>query len=184
MNKADRNIDWLLSLTPRQFAGASKVISGNQLSKASISLRKHWANPLIRKKQSERMTLIKKDWSWAGTRSGGNNPNSKVVITPNGSFASVTEAARYYGVTGEAIRYRILKKHYGYAYEGEPIGAVKPEQAFHPAYRWVETPIGKFFTLVAAAKALGVVTVTIRSRIKRRVPGYAFIDPPDLVNSN
>lgn len=130
------------------------------------------------------MTLIKKDWSWAGTRSGGNNPNSKVVITPNGSFASVTEAAKYYGVTGEAIRYRILKKHYGYAYEGEPIGAVKPEQAFHPAYRWVETPIGNFFTLVAAAKALGVVTVTIRSRIKRRVPGYAFIDPPGLVKSN
>jgi hypothetical protein len=184
MANIKRDMEWLLSLTPRQIAGASKVISDAQLSKASISLRKHWANPLIRKKQSERMTVIKKDWSWAGTRSGGNNPNSKVVITPNGSFASVKEAARYYGVTGEAIRYRISKKHYGYAYEGEPIGTVKTEQAFHPAYRWVETPIGNFFTLVAAAKALGVVTVTVRSRIKRRVPGYAFIDPPGLVNSN
>jgi len=184
MTNIKRDMEWLLSLTPRQFAGASKVISDAQLSKASISLRKHWANPLIRKKQSERMTLIKKDWSWAGTRSGGNNPNSKVVITPNGSFASVKEAARYYGVTGEAIRYRISKKHYGYAYEGEPIGTVKPEQAFHPAYRWVETPIGSFFTLVAAAKALGVVTVTVRSRIKRRVPGYAFIDSPGLIKFN
>ena len=60
----------------------------------------------------------------------------------------------------------------------------EPELTFHSAYRWVRTPIGNFFTLVAAAKALGIVTVTVRSRINKRVPGYEFIDPPSLSKSS
>ena len=184
MTNVKRDLEWMLSLMPNQFAGASKVISDAQLKKASNSLKKYWSEPLNRKKQSEHMTLIKKDWTWGGSRAGGNNPNSRKVITPSGYFASVKEAANHYKVSGEAIRYRISKKHYGYAYEGDPIGMTEPESTFHSAYRWVRTPIGNFFTLVAAAKALGIVTVTVRSRINKRVPGYEFIDPPSLSKSS
>ena len=63
MTNVKRDLEWMLSLTPNQFAGASKVISDAQLKKASNSLKKYWSEPLNRKKQSEHMTLIKKDWT-------------------------------------------------------------------------------------------------------------------------
>ena len=173
MMKEQRDFEWLLALTPRQFAGSSKVITDSQRRKSASSLRQYWSNPEMRIAHSQRMREIKKDWSWNGVRSGGGNPRARAVITPDGKFPSVADAAKFYGITSEGIRHRIKCRWPGYGYEGGVVShePVKP----HPAYRWVKTPIGDFFTLVAAAKALNVTTVTVRDRIKRKVEGYAYI---------
>ncbi len=167
-------VEELLALTPRQFAGASKVISASQLKKARNSLRRYWADPEKRLLKSQRMKEAKKDWSWGGKRRWEKNPNSRAVITPIGRFKSKAEAAFRLGISGPCLGHRISHKWPGYAYEGDPIPSGP-----HPhnrCYRWVQTPQGEYFTLVAAAKALGVTTVTVRDRIKREVPGYAYLE--------
>lgn len=172
--KQQRDLEWLLALTPKQFAGSSKVVTDSQRRKSANSLRQYWSNPKVRLAQSQRMRGIKKDWSWNGARSGGGNPNARGVITPDGKFPSVADAANFYAITGEGIRHRIKRRWPGYGYEGDVVShdPIKPNSA----YRWVKTPLGEFFTLVAAAKALNVTTVTVRARIKRKVEGYAYID--------
>jgi len=173
MMKEKRDLEWLLALTPHQFAGSSKVITDSQRFKSSQSLKKYWSNPKTRLSHSQRMQKIKQNWSWNGERSGARNPNAKAVITPDGRFPSIADAAKFYSVTCEGIRHRIKSRWPGYGYEGGVVSndPIKP----HPAYRWVKTPIGDFFTLVAAAKALNVTTVTVRDRIKRKVDGYVFL---------
>jgi hypothetical protein len=170
MKKVERNIEWLLSLTPHQFAGASKKIETKQIEKAKDSLRIFWSNPENRSLHSARMREIKKSWSWNGSRSGSANPNAIPVVTPAGVFGSIADAGLHMGITGEAIRWRIKSKWPGYGYKGGEL-YMGPKKS-HSAYRWVKTPLGTFYTLVAAAKALNVTTVTVRDRIKRKVDGY------------
>lgn len=174
MKAAKKTIEQLLALTPHQFAAASKIISERQLIKASSSLKSYWKNPENRRLHSQRMKEAKKDWSWGGKRRWDANPNARAVVTPIGHFKSKAEAAFRLGISGPCLGHRISHKWPGYAYEGDPIPSGP-----HPhnrCYRWVQTPQGEYFTLVAAAKALGITTVTVRDRIKRKVPGYAYLE--------
>ena len=174
MKAAKKTIEQLLALTPHQFAAASKIISERQLIKARRSLKSYWKNPENRRLHSQRMKEAKKSWSWDGKRKWDGNPNARAVVTPIGSFKSLVEADFRLGTPPGSVLYRISHKWPGYAYEGDPIPSGP-----HPhnrCYRWVQTPQGEYFTLVAAAKVMGVTTVTIRDRIKRKVPGYAYLE--------
>lgn len=173
MKSNNRELEWLLSLTPNQFAGASKVIKESQTTKLKASLANYWSNPENRRKQSARMAKVKEDWSWAGSRAGGANPKAKAVIIPEGEFGSISEAAKFLGITAEGVRGRIKNKWPGYGFKGGIISQ-EPRKP-NPAYRFVRTPVGDFYTLVAAAKALNITTVTVRDRIKRKVEGYYFL---------
>ncbi len=168
-----RTIEELIALSPHQFAGASRVITDAQREKMRESSKRYWSLPHSRSRHSELMSILKKDWSWNGTRAGGQNPKARPVVTPLGEFGSVAEAAKAFGLTSEGIRHRIMHKWPGYAFKGQEV--YQGPKRYNRCYRWVLTPDGKFFTLVAAAKALGVTTVTIRDRIKRNVPGYAYL---------
>ena len=178
MTSSKITIAELLTLTPHQFAGASKVISQAQVQKSRRSLKSYWADPENRRLHSLRMQEAKKNWTWGGKRKWDRNPNARAVVTPIGSFKSMAEADFRLGTPPGSVLYRISHKWPGYAYEGDPIPSGP-----HPhnrCYRWVQTPKGKYFTLVVAAKVMGVTTVTVRSRIKRKVPGYAYLSQEDL----
>ena len=41
----------------------------------------------------------------------GLNPNRVKVVTPDGVFETITDAARHYGIKGESMRYRIKSKY-------------------------------------------------------------------------
>lgn len=173
MNSTDRDLDWLLSLNPRQFAGASKVIRGSQVTKMKASIAFYWADPVNRRNHSMRMKQAKKGWTWGGSRAGGANPKARAVVTPDGEFSSISEAGKFFGITAEAVRGRIKNKWPGYGYKGGEISQ-EPRKP-HSAYRFVRTPIGDFYTLVLAAKELNITTVTVRDRIKRAVEGYSYL---------
>lgn len=172
MSSANRDLNWLLSLNPRQFAGASKGIKDSQVAKMKASLAIYWADPVNHRNHSIRMKQAKKDWSWGGSRAGGANPKARAVVTPEGEFSSISEAGKFHGITAEAVRGRIKNKWPGYGYKGGDISQ-EPRKP-HSAYRFVRTPIGDFYTLVLAAKTLNVTTVTVRDRIKRGVAGYRW----------
>jgi hypothetical protein len=38
-------------------------------------------------------------------------PNSKRVMTPSGEFDTIASAAKHFGITGEAMRYRAKSVH-------------------------------------------------------------------------
>ncbi len=48
--------------------------------------------------------------SLSANRRSGVSPSKKKIITPEGIFESIADAARHYGITSEGIRYRIKSK--------------------------------------------------------------------------
>ena len=124
-------------------------------------------------------------------RTGFAHGSSRAVVTPLGIFGSGLEAARALGLTSVGVRYRILSGWAGYGYLGEEINdgskhrrpgwnskakaKLTPTKRFDRRFTPVKTPLGEYDQIGIAARELNVQAYTIRKRIERGVPGYAYL---------
>jgi hypothetical protein len=96
-------------------------------------------------------------------RTGRTPGFARHVRTPDGVFESANSAGEYYGVTGEAINWRI--QHWD--------GWENITQ-FQNGRR-VQTPAGVFSSTQEAAKAMRLHCTTIRRRIKQDPTEYRYV---------
>ena len=112
--------------------------------------------------------------------SGDNSLLARAVVTPLGSFSTVTAAAKAHGV-GKAI---ISKKagsssllHQGYYWKDNiVIGDVADGRNAHHLRKGVCTPFGNFESTREAGRVIGINHSTISKRIKRGDSGYSYIE--------
>lgn len=108
-----------------------------------------------------------------------------LTVTPLGVFDSRNEAARAYGVDPVTISNWVIKGKTGFYYmRNEDDAKVQLDRQkmldklssriSKVRHRAVITPQGEFRSILAAAKALGLDSSTLRDRIKRGWAGYGF----------
>jgi hypothetical protein len=166
--------------------------SQESLDKAKATLKRRWEDPALREELSARLRAY-----WKGRpgpmkgRTGFQNRTSRAVVTPLGVFGSGLEAARALGITSVSVRYRIVSGCAGYGYLGEEINdgsrhrklsrerralaELKKQKNFDRRFTPVKTPLGEYDQIGIAARELNVQAYTIRKRIERGVPGYAYL---------
>ena len=186
------NLENFLQYSPRQVVNSMRQRQSTSKDKAKATLKRRWENPAVREEHSARLRAY-----WEGRpgpmkgRTGFENRTSRAVVTPSGVFGSGLEAARALGVTAVSIRYRILKGWAGYGYLGDEINdgskhrepgwnskanaKPKPPKHFDRRFTPVKTPLGEYDKIGIAARELNVIASTVRERIQRGVPGYAYL---------
>jgi len=186
------DLEKFLELSPRQVCNAMRLRRQESLDKAKATLKRRWENPAVREEHSARLRAY-----WKGKsgpmkgRTGFENRTSRPVVTPLGVFGSGLEAGRALGVTSVSIRYRIISGWEGYGYLGEEINdgseyrklsrarnalaQRKKQKHFDRRFTPVKTPLGEYDQIGIAARELNVQAYTIRKRIQRGVPGYAYL---------
>ncbi len=186
------DLEKFLEFSPRQVCNSMRSRRQESLEKARATLKRRWENPAVREEHSARLRAYWKDHpgSMKG-RTGFAHGTSRAVVTPLGVFGSGLEAARALGVTSVGVRYRILSGWAGYGYLGEEINdgskhrkpgwnskakaKLTPTRRFDRRFTPVKTPLGEYDQIGMAARDLNVWASTIRERIQRGVPGYAYL---------
>jgi len=186
------DLEKFLELSPRQACNAMRLRRQESLDKAKATLKRRWENPAVREEHSARLRAYWKGKSGSMKgRTGFENRTSRPVVTPLGVFGSGLEAGRALDVTAVSIRYRIISGWEGYGYLGEEINdgskhrkpgwnskvkvKLEPQRRFDRRFTPVKTPLGEYDKIRVAARELNVSASTIRERIQRGVPGYAYL---------
>jgi hypothetical protein len=114
-----------------------------------------------------------------GGRAGSSNGSARAVMTPNGRFSTLREAAENFGVSTGKLSALIKKSSNGeFKYATEDKGY---KRGINPNSRKVITPAGEFETIALAAKHFGVTGESIRYRaMSKHQTEYYF---PDVLNS-
>lgn len=116
------------------------------------------------------------------------NPNKKWVKTPYGTFKSIGEACRELKEFSRMIHYYCEK---GKLQRELGLGKITSTQDYrewemqendHKLQRHVETPLGVFLTVAAAARTHNVTSAAICHRIKKESPGFRYITEEEYFN--
>ena len=120
----------------------------------------------IRKKMSESMCNAKRSGD-VKILTGGEHPGSRKVLTPEGEFCSIKEAANHYNTTGKTIRAWIDSGKAGFKYLSPKPIKKSPNLANGNQFKSkaVLTPEGRFKSMKECSDALGISLHTLRVRI-------------------
>lgn len=147
----------------------------------SAASKKMWDDPIKSKQLLKKFAKVKKTKAYKEKMKKvyqdpdrlkkvieGGRTQSKAVITPDGEFAALNDAAIFYNIAPNSMRGRIKSNPHIYYYKAigpkDPIVKIKKEQ---PKYiRKVYTPDGIFDNLKDAAAFYNVHTDTIKYRCR------------------